>query len=55
VDNLLPSEIVEFVRSGPLEQAVAEMVGEASRRMANRNGNDPSKPDDLTVSAYRPN
>ncbi len=54
VDNLLPNEIVEFIRSGPLDEAVAEMVGEASRRMANRNGNDPSKPDDLTVIAYRP-
>lgn len=54
VDNLLPNEIVDFVRSGPLDVSVATMVAEASRRMASRNGNDPSKPDDLTVIAYRP-
>jgi PPM family protein phosphatase len=54
VDNLLPNEIVEFIRSGPLEGGLSAMVTEAARRMASRNGNDPSKPDDLTVIAYRP-
>jgi PPM family protein phosphatase len=54
VDNLLPTEIVEFVRSGPLNEGLSKMVAEVSRRMAGRNGNDPSKPDDLTVIAYRP-
>jgi serine/threonine protein phosphatase PrpC len=54
LDNLLPHEIVAFVRSGPLDRAVAAMVGEVSRRMAGRNGSEPSKPDDLTVIAYRP-
>lgn len=53
LDNLLPAEIVEFVRSGPLDQVVAEMVGEAQRRMATQDGSGPSKPDDLTVIAYR--
>jgi serine/threonine protein phosphatase PrpC len=53
VDNLLPTEIVEFVRTGPLNLAVAELVGEARRRMANQDGKAPSKPDDLTVIAYR--
>lgn len=53
VDNLLPSEIVDFIRIGPLETAVAAMVAEAARRMAGKNGSDPSKPDDLTVIAYR--
>jgi serine/threonine protein phosphatase PrpC len=53
LDNLLPSEIVEFVRSGPLDRAVGAMVDEAQRRMASQNGNAPSKPDDLTVIAYR--
>jgi PPM family protein phosphatase len=55
VDNLLPTEIVEFIRSGPLNEGLSKMVAEVSRRMANRNGSDPSKPDDLTVIAYRPN
>jgi serine/threonine protein phosphatase PrpC len=54
VDNLLPSEIVEFVRSGPLDEAVGDLVAEARRRMTEKNGDAPSKPDDLTVIAYRP-
>jgi PPM family protein phosphatase len=53
VDNLLPAEIVEFVRTGPINLAVAELVGEARRRMANQDGKAPCKPDDLTVIAYR--
>jgi serine/threonine protein phosphatase PrpC len=55
LDNLLPTEIVEYVRSGPLDQAVSEMVTEAQRRMATQDGNAPCKPDDLTVIAYRAN
>jgi serine/threonine protein phosphatase PrpC len=55
VDNLLPSEIVEFVRSGPLDEAVGDLVEEARRRMTAANGDAPSKPDDLTVIAYRQN
>jgi serine/threonine protein phosphatase PrpC len=54
VDNLLPNEIVELVRTGPLNLAVAELVGEARSRMANQDGKSPCKPDDLTVIAYRP-
>jgi serine/threonine protein phosphatase PrpC len=53
VDNLLPTEIVEFVRTGPLNRAVADLVSEARRRMANQDGNAPCNPDDLTVIAYR--
>ncbi len=54
VDNLLPSEIVELVRSGPLDRAVGDLVEEARRRMTSQLGAAPSKPDDLTVIAYRP-
>ena len=53
-DNLLPDEIVEAVRSGPLEEAVGELIGMARQRMASQNGGTPCKPDDLTVIAYRP-
>jgi serine/threonine protein phosphatase PrpC len=53
LDNLLPNEIVEFIRSGPLEVAVGAMVVEAQQRMAGQNGSGPSKPDDLTVIAHR--
>jgi serine/threonine protein phosphatase PrpC len=54
LDNLLPSEIVELVRSGPLEQAVGDLAEEAQRRMTSQLGAAPSKPDDLTVIAFRP-
>jgi len=53
LDNLLPGEIVELVRSGPLPHAVAALVAEAQRRMADHQSTTPSKPDDLTVIAYR--
>jgi serine/threonine protein phosphatase PrpC len=54
LDNLLPNEIVAFVRSGPLERGVGALVAEVQQRMAGQNGTGPSKPDDLTVIAYRP-
>jgi serine/threonine protein phosphatase PrpC len=53
-DNLLPDEIVEAVRSGPLDEAVGELVETAQQRMASQADGAPSKPDDLTVIAYRP-
>ena len=42
-DNLLPSEIVEFVRSGPLDQAVSDLAEEAQRRMTSQLGSAPCK------------
>jgi serine/threonine protein phosphatase PrpC len=53
-DNLLPSEIVQLVRSGPLNRAVSDLAEEAQRRMISQLGAAPSKPDDLTIIAYRP-
>lgn len=53
-DNLLPNEIVETVRRGPLDEAVGDLVEVARQRMANQIEGMPSKPDDLTVIAYRP-
>jgi PPM family protein phosphatase len=53
-DNLLPDEIIETIRSGPLDEAVGALVQTAQDRMAAQNGDAPSKPDDLTVIAYRP-
>ncbi len=55
VDNLLPEEVVEYMRSGPLDEALDALVTEARRRMTATDGAGPSKPDDLTVVAYRPN
>jgi serine/threonine protein phosphatase PrpC len=54
LDNLLPGEIVEIIRSGPLGRAVGALVAEAQRRMTSQNGSAPSNPDDLTVISYRP-
>ena len=54
LDNLLPDEIVEFVRSGPLDLAVARLVAEARSAWRARTESAPCKPDDLTVIAYRP-
>jgi serine/threonine protein phosphatase PrpC len=52
-DNLLPDEIVETIRSGPLDEAVGTLVQTAQERMAGPSGDAPSKPDDLTVIAFR--
>ena len=54
-DNLLPDEIVNAVRSGPLDEAVSQLIDVARQRMAtHQGGTTPCKPDDLTVIAYRP-
>jgi serine/threonine protein phosphatase PrpC len=54
LDNLLPAEIVEIVRTGPLDKAVDQLVAVATERMNADGGTAPSKPDDLTVIAFRP-
>jgi serine/threonine protein phosphatase PrpC len=54
LDNLLPAEIIELVRTGPLDKAVDELAAAATARMTADGGDAPSKPDDLTVIAYRP-
>lgn len=56
LDNLLPSEIVELVRTGPLDRAVGQLAAVALERMnatAETDGTTPSKPDDLTIIAFR--
>ena len=56
-DNLSLDEIIEIIRKGPLSEGVHELASLASRRMAESgSGQDsghPSKPDDLTLLAYR--
>lgn len=51
-DNLALEEIVGTMRSGPLDRCVAELRTKCLERM--RSGQPPSKPDDLTVVAFRP-
>jgi serine/threonine protein phosphatase PrpC len=50
-DNLTLESILNRVRKGPLERGVAEVAASARKRMTS--GVQPSKPDDLTVVAYR--
>ncbi|MEX2171937.1 MAG: protein phosphatase 2C domain-containing protein [Pirellulales bacterium] len=52
-DNLLQQEIVDGIRTGPLHEALSGIVTEARRRMIEPREGLPSKPDDLTVVAYR--
>jgi hypothetical protein len=50
---LLPDEIIETIRSGPLDNSVGSLVHAAKDRMTTGDGDAPSKPDDLTVIAFR--
>jgi hypothetical protein len=52
-DNLTFDDIVDAARRRPLSASVGELAGAAQRRMRTR-GLRPSKPDDLTIIAYRP-
>jgi serine/threonine protein phosphatase PrpC len=52
-DNLFTDEIVEIARKGPLLDVVVALAKLARERMANRHLATPTKPDDLTIIAYR--
>ena len=52
-DNLLQQEIVDGIRTGPLHDSLGRIVAEARQRMIEPREGLPSKPDDLTVVAYR--
>lgn len=53
VDNLTIPEIVELIRMGPLPKAVQAAARKARERMDKEQPGKPSKPDDLTLLAYR--
>ena len=53
MDNVHLHEIIEHIRKGPAAEAVDTIVELARRRMQSSNGNDPSKPDDLSLILYR--
>jgi serine/threonine protein phosphatase PrpC len=53
MDNLHIDEIVDRIRTGPLEDAVEKVVSLARRRMAGLSSAQPSKPDDLSLILYR--
>jgi serine/threonine protein phosphatase PrpC len=53
VDNLLQEEIVDAIKSGPLETAIQLLADLAQKRMANEVAGQPSKPDDCTTILFR--
>jgi serine/threonine protein phosphatase PrpC len=54
-DNLSIEEVVSTMRKGPLQQNVASLVKAAHARMEQDSTGMPSKPDDLTIVAFRLN
>jgi serine/threonine protein phosphatase PrpC len=52
-DNLRVREIAEHVRRGPLRDAAESLAATARRRMYAPRDGEPSKPDDLTLLAFR--
>lgn len=52
-DNLHADEIARLIRTGKLSNAVAALATIAQQRMDHADKELPSKPDDLTVVAYR--
>jgi serine/threonine protein phosphatase PrpC len=52
-DNLHVEEVAEIIRRGSLPRAMAELAATAARRMATPDDGRPSKPDDLTMVAFR--
>jgi PPM family protein phosphatase len=53
VDNLDRQEIIDRVAVGPLDTAVDRLAAESLARMADPGSGAPSKPDDLTIVAFR--
>ncbi len=53
-DNLQLWEIVQIARKGSLAKAARELADLATKRMQEPQGDDPSKPDDLTFILFRP-
>lgn len=52
-DNLHTEEIADLVRKGDLYRASQRLFNEALRRMETQEESHPSKPDDLTLIAFR--
>jgi serine/threonine protein phosphatase PrpC len=52
-DNLRTPEIAERIRRGDLAQSFAQLCADCRRRMESPREGAPSKPDDLTVVAFR--
>lgn len=55
MDNVLPDEIIELVRTGPLDEAIQALWDLAASRMRGEDENKPSKPDDFSAILFRLN
>jgi serine/threonine protein phosphatase PrpC len=53
VDNLHLAEIIDRIRKGPLELSTAQLAAGSRERMLQQQDGQPSKPDDLTLIAFR--
>jgi serine/threonine protein phosphatase PrpC len=53
-DNLLPDEIVEIIRTGPVAEGAAALCKLAQERMYKGDNSSPSKPDDFSAILFRP-
>lgn len=53
MDNVHVDEIIDCVRKGPIQDAVAAVVAVAGERMKNTVDGEPSKPDDLSLILFR--
>jgi serine/threonine protein phosphatase PrpC len=52
-DNLTVGETIDGLRCGPLDKAFSGLVERAMQRMTEPRGDEPSKPDDISVIAFR--
>ena len=53
-DNVLESEIVDIIRTGNVSESLLELWQATERRMAGKDRNKPSKPDDFSAILFRP-
>ena len=53
-DNLTTSEIIDLIRTGPLDASAADLAELARRRMDDPHPDEPGKPDDLAFLLFRP-
>jgi serine/threonine protein phosphatase PrpC len=52
-DNMSPEEVIAHVRKGSLAAATQQLVDATRRRMEGAVADTPSKPDDMSVVAFR--
>jgi serine/threonine protein phosphatase PrpC len=52
-DNIHLHEIIDLMRSGPLQQALDSIIKLATHRMTAEPSRQPSKPDDLSIILFR--